>query len=296
MSEFSPFLPSPFLQGVLAAAREIAPKLLTRDRALLARHTQGAGGDISIGADLLCEAIFVKHLSHIAHIDSEESGLLESSAKALQDLPTIVLDPLDGSDNYCSGLPYYGASLALCDSSGQVLEAAVINYCSGEVFYDALDSGTTARESSPESNALESRPNPTPESKRDSSSPLPHSSALKLHFPTHSHLPLAHTNPKCGVFEKAYSHPKLAVALRDRGCKFRSLGASALSLAYALEHGFFLFAGSIRRYDALAGRFLCRNLHILEQSDLLLVSQNQQVFGMIREILNQDRHHQDNHH
>lgn len=281
---------SPFLCGVLEAAREIAPKLLAREHALLERHTQGAGGDISIGADLLCEAIFVKHLSHIAHIDSEESGFIPAGTKADSSfvdsacapfahatpaLPTIVLDPLDGSDNYLSGIPYYGASLALCDSAGQVQEAAVINYCSGEVFYDCVQ----ILDSAPESNLA-------PNTKSSPQATL-NFTALKLHFPTLAPLPLAHTSPKCGIFEKAYSNPTLAAKLRDRHCKFRSLGASALSLAYALEHEFFLFGGQIRRYDALAGLFLCRNLHILEHGDFLLVSQNKQVFGMIGQILEQ---------
>lgn len=286
-----------FLCGVLEAAREIAPMLLARELALLERHAQGAGGDISIGADLACEAIFVKHLSHIAHIDSEESGFIPASVKLdsgavdsacapfASAIPTIVLDPLDGSDNYLSGIPYYGASLALCDSAGQVREATVINYCSGEVFYDCAQIVDSAPESSAARNLQ------TPESMPDTNSssratlPLTNATTLKLHFPTLTPLPLAHTSPKCGIFEKAYSNPTLAARLYERHYKFRSLGASALSLAYALEHGFFLFGGQIRRYDALAGLFLCRNLHILEHSDFLLVSQNKQVFGMIQEIL-----------
>ena len=169
--------------------------------------------------------------------------------------PTIVLDPLDGSDNYLSNIPYYGASLALCDSTGAVLEAAVINYCSAYIIYG-------------------NRHTPN---------------ATRIHIFTQEQASLAPTRAKCGVFEKAYSYPDIARELYAHKLKFRSLGASALSLAYALEHNYFLFCGAIRKYDALAGLFLCRNLHIARGADFLLVSQNKQVFGMIEQILS--KHH-----
>lgn len=72
---------SEFLCALLQAAREIIPALATREAHLLQAGAKGAGGDISIGADLLCEAIFVKHLSHIAHIDSEESGFIPAGSQ-----------------------------------------------------------------------------------------------------------------------------------------------------------------------------------------------------------------------
>ena len=333
---------SEFLYATLNAAREIIPLLAMREEHLLQAGAKGAGGDISIGADLLCEEIFTKHLSHIGHIDSEESGFiaaglqnnkdfsdkaqtlssrdlhqqvvaihkstqidchahqaarndknLSKSAKdsricdeksglssdwqgsyldgndrrqsrRIADLSrkaestnklTIVLDPLDGSDNYLSNIPYYGASLALCDGTGAVLEAAVVNFCSAQVIYDH--------------------------------SSAPHAS--RIHIFTQEHSPIAPAPAKCGVFEKAYSYPDIARELYAHKLKFRSLGASALSLACALEHNFFLFCGAIRKYDALAGLFLCRNLQIARGADFLLVSQNKQVFGMIERILS--KHH-----
>ena len=347
---------SEFLCAVLQAAREIIPLLAMREEHLLQAGAKGAGGDISIGADLLCEEIFTKHLSHIGHIDSEESGFIAAGLQNNKDFSdkaqtlssrdlhqqvvaihkstqidchadksarndknlskpakdsgtspsdskivelesgffeprkeirlgclstqcgdeihdsspqaespkqnedsratlTIVLDPLDGSDNYLSNIPYYGASLALCDGTGAVLEAAVVNFCSAQVIYDH--------------------------------SSAPHAS--RIHIFTQEHSPLAPAPAKCGVFEKAYSYPDIARELYVHKLKFRSLGASALSLAYALEHNFFLFCGAIRKYDALAGLFLCRNLHIARGADFLLVSQNKQVFGMIEQILS--KHH-----
>ncbi|MBR2495117.1 inositol monophosphatase family protein [Helicobacter sp.] len=250
---------SEFLYATLNAAREIIPLLAMREEHLLQAGSKGVGGDISIGADLLCEEIFTKHLSHIGHIDSEESGLIAASAQIKKmdsrTAPTIVLDPLDGSDNYLSNIPYYGASLALCDGTGAVLEAAVVNFCSAQVIYD------------------------------HSSAPY----ASRIHIFTQEHSPIVPTHAKCGVFEKAYSYPDIAREFYIHKLKFRSLGASALSLAYALEHNFFLFCGEIRKYDALAGLFLCRNLQIARGADFLLVSQNKQVFGMIERILS--KHH-----
>ena len=312
---------SEFLCATLNAAREIIPLLAMREEHLLQAGAKGAGGDISIGADLLCEEIFTKHLSHIGHIDSEESGFIAAGTQNNKDFSdkaqtlssrdlhqqvvaihkkadsricdeksglssdwqgsyldgndrrqsrriadlsrkaestnklTIVLDPLDGSDNYLSNIPYYGASLALCDGTGAVLEAAVVNFCSAQVIYDH--------------------------------SSAPHAS--RIHIFTQEHSPLAPAPAKCGVFEKAYSYPDIARELYAHRLKFRSLGASALSLACALEHNFFLFCGAIRKYDALAGLFLCRNLQIARGADFLLVSQNKQVFGMIERILS--KHH-----
>lgn len=258
---------SKFLQGVINASCEIIPILRSRESRLFTRHGKGAGGDVSMGADLLCEEIFCAHLLEMADVDSEESGLIKSKArenlkggksknskkskkqKFARDC--IVLDPLDGSDNYLSGVPYFGASLALCDAKGAIKEAAVVNFCTAEVFYDSH---------------TQNKPQ-------------------KIDIFSGAEIALQGGEAKCGVFEKAYSNPKIAKKLYKHNIKFRSLGASALSLAYALENNFMLFGGSIRRYDAKAGLFLCRNLEIIHKKDFLLVSQNKEVFGIISRIL-----------
>ncbi len=240
---------SAFLQGLLKASKEIIPILATRKASLLKSHKKGAGGDISIGADLLCEDVFKKHLLQIASIDSEESGKIKS--KNPKSSQTIILDPLDGSDNYLSNIPYYGASLALCDKNGVVQEAGIINFCTAEVFYD--------------STSLKA--------------------PKKLNIFSQKEIQINRTVPKCGIFEKAYSNPKIVKKLYKKNLKFRSLGASALSLAYALENNFMLFGGKIRKYDCRAGLFLCRRLEILHKKDFLLVSQNKEVFGIIAKII-----------
>ena len=237
-----------FLKSVIQASKQIIPCITSREEAMLKSYGKGVGGDISKGVDLFCEKVFCQNLVHIAHIDSEESGFIQSKSKSSD---VIILDPLDGSDNYLSNIPYYGASLALCDKHGRVKEASIINFCLGEVIYDS----TTAN------------------------------APRKLNIFTNQEIPIGNTISKCGIFEKAYYHPKIAKKLYKQNLKFRSLGASALSLAYALENNFMLFGGKIRKYDCKAGLFLCRNLEVLHKKDFLLISQNKKVFGMIHKIL-----------
>ena len=90
-------------------------------------HNIGAGGDISIGYDLLAETCFVKHLSSFGKILSEESGDIGDG----EDL--IIIDPIDGSDNLKSNFPYYGASIALVQN-GQTIIGFVCNLANGDCF------------------------------------------------------------------------------------------------------------------------------------------------------------------
>ena len=137
-----PLLQRDFFMRVVLASIEVIRLLHTQDSILHESFGIGAGGDCSSGADLLAESIFCKFLLPHYHIDSEESGLIEGGKEAKG---TIVLDPLDGSSNFKSNIPYYGASMALCDNSGRVREACVVNYISHEIAYlnDDLLSITT---------------------------------------------------------------------------------------------------------------------------------------------------------
>lgn len=71
-------------------------------------NTTGFGGDNSLKMDLIAENIFIKYLENFGNIYSEECGLLNTNKEF-----TIVIDPLDGSNNFYSSLPYYGTSVAL---------------------------------------------------------------------------------------------------------------------------------------------------------------------------------------
>lgn len=240
-----------FLTASIQATKEIITLLDSKDNTLFVKHTQGVGGDISIGADLECQRIFIKHLSHIADIDSEESGMI-LSPKPTDSL--IILDPLDGSDNFLSHIPYYGASVALCNKQGNCKEAVVINFCTKTLIARSNDILFTL----------------------DLNNPKP--------------MPLIHTkNPKCGIFEKAYSNPSFANLLFAHHLKFRSLGASALSISMAHEVSFMLFVGKIRHYDSKAGLFLAQGLHINHNEDFLLISKDKQIFDTITQLLTQSK-------
>jgi myo-inositol-1(or 4)-monophosphatase len=58
--------------------------------------------------DLIAENIFIKHLEKLGNIYSEECGLLNTNKEY-----TFIIDPLDGSNNFYSNLPYYGTSVAI---------------------------------------------------------------------------------------------------------------------------------------------------------------------------------------
>ncbi len=88
---------------------------------------KGAGGDISIGYDLLAEECFVKHLASFGLILSEESGYIGEG----DDL--IIIDPIDGSDNLKSNFPYYGASVAL-KRDDKTIVGFVCNFANGDCF------------------------------------------------------------------------------------------------------------------------------------------------------------------
>lgn len=89
----------------------------------------GFGGDFSSGADLECEKIFIKYLLPFADIFSEESGFVESNSTHKLKNAKFIIDPLDGSDNFLSNLPYFGSSVAL-EVNGQIKFSMIFNYAS----------------------------------------------------------------------------------------------------------------------------------------------------------------------
>lgn len=93
------------------ANEEIATVLADSNNLHYKYHTKGFGGDLSSEADMICERIFCKHLLCFADIFSEESGLIKSCENRKLSNSKFILDPLDGSDNFVSHLPYYGSSL-----------------------------------------------------------------------------------------------------------------------------------------------------------------------------------------
>ena len=58
-----------FIDAALLAINEVSLALKTHPRdALVATHSVGHGGDVSIGADLLSESILIRHLAPFGRI------------------------------------------------------------------------------------------------------------------------------------------------------------------------------------------------------------------------------------
>ena len=207
-------------------------------------YERGAGGDVSIGFDLMAEAVFARHLRPYGTLLSEESGRIEGDGDAL-----IVLDPIDGSDNLKSDFPYYGAAIAY-QREGRTEAALICNFANGDCFikYHAKHYKTS----------------------------LSNVKVCKDVTP--------HKYAKIGLFERAGIHPEFIEPLLKSGLKFRSPGAVALSLAYAYYVNYVVFFGTMRPYDLDAGLFMCENLHTYQDEELLIVAKDQAVFDRLTGI------------
>lgn len=234
-----------FVEAVIAANKEILEFIKhSGDEDLAKGISLGHGGDISSKVDLLAENIFIKHLSPFGNILSEECGFIDNKKEDL-----IVIDPIDGSDNFASKLPYYGTSVALKKESKYVI-GIVVNLANGEILVKNRDEFKRAYLTNLQFKKVTSNP-----------------------------------NSKLGVFERAYCSCKMPEILRKQGIKYRSPGAIALSLAYAHDVDFVLFEGKIREYDIAAGLLMCEDLHIKKTQNFLLVAKNKEVFDKIAKFI-----------
>ncbi|MBM0636518.1 inositol monophosphatase [Campylobacter sp. VicNov18] len=190
--------------------------------------------------DLNCEKIFIKYLSHLGQIFSEESGFIGKTH------PTqIILDPLDGSSNFVSKIPFYGTSIALIKQN-QEKSAFVCNLITQEIFAFSNNQALKSKLSNPRYLALK---------------PYPFS--------------------KIGIVEKIALYPEILSFLSKNQLKFRSLGATALSLAYASYFSFVLICGKTRIFDTEAALIINQNLHLEKNENFTLLSQDKKIFDII---------------
>lgn len=91
--------------------------------------------------------------------------------------------------------------------------------------------------------------------------------------------------PKIGIVEKISFYPELLDFLTKNQLKFRSLGATALSLAYASYFSFVLILGKTRIFDTAAALAIHQNLYIEKNENFLLLSQDKKIFDIILEFL-----------
>lgn len=236
-----------FIEAVILANRELHTYLNTNLSLNDYEYTNitGFGGDNSLKIDLIAENIFIKHLEQFGNIYSEECGLKTTNKEF-----TIIIDPLDGSNNFYSNLPYYGTSVAL-QKDEITIAGFITNLLTGIITYRAFDEE------------------------------IRYFSLIKNEEIT----PLNINKTKISVFERAYEYPLICEQLSKNNIKFRSLGAVALSLCDARNYDFVLYCGKIREFDIAASLYINKNLYIYETKKVLLISQNKQMFNLIKEII-----------
>ncbi len=236
-----------FIEAVILANKELYTyinKNLSLNDYIYTNIT-GFGGDNSLKIDLVAENIFIKYLEKFGNIYSEECGFLDTQKEF-----TIIIDPLDGSNNFYSNLPYYGTSVAL-QNDGVTIAGFVTNLVSSVIKYRAFDGE------------------------------IKHFSLIK----NEEIVPIDIIKTKISVFERAYEYPFICQKLSQNNIKFRSLGAVALSLSDAKNYDFVLYCGKIREFDIAASLYICRDLFIYQTTNSLLISQNKQKFDLIKEII-----------
>lgn len=240
---------NPFIQAVIESCREVRDLTTNPDDiSIFDSFKRGHGGDISSGFDLQAEAVFFKNLSSFGSIYSEESGWMTPQSSC-----NIILDPIDGSDNFSSFFPYYGISVAL-EEDAVTTQAVVCNLANGDVFirtqqeYYRTNLDTSHHKISIQSNTM----------------------------------------AKVGLFEKGPEHPALGKRLMDNKLKYRSPGALALSLAYAPYVKYVLFLGTMRSFDIQAGLYLSQHLYGFQDERYILLSSDKEVFERIRLIVEKE--------
>lgn len=236
-----------FIEAVILANKELHTYLNTNLSLNDYEYTNtfGFGGDNSLKIDLIAENIFIKHLEQFGNIYSEECGLKTTNKEF-----TIIIDPLDGSNNFYSNLPYYGTSVAL-QKDKITIAGFITNLVTGIITYRAFDEE------------------------------IRYFSLIKNEETTLLNI----NKTKISIFERAYEYPLICEQLSKNNIKFRSLGAVALSLCDARNYDFVLYCGKIREFDIAASLYINKNLYIYETKKVLLISQNKQMFNLIKEII-----------
>ncbi len=235
-----------FTNAVIEANKELYEYINTHMSSsdLEESSTIGYGGDNTLKIDLIAENIFIKYLSSFGDIFSEEAGLLSSNSNI-----KIIIDPLDGSHNFLSQLPYYGTSVAL-KIDNEIKAGYVVNLVNHVMIYRV--------------------------NCKLKQIDILNKKEIKL---------IDIKNPQVGVFERAYSYPKICEKLKEKRIKFRSPGAVAISLSYAKNYTFVLFAGKLREFDIAAAIYIRSDIFIHHEQEFLIMAKNQYDLTLIKEII-----------
>ena len=160
------------------------------------------------------------------HVVGEEGG--DAGAPASADWHWYI-DPIDGTSNYASGLPFFSISMALCDREMRPLLGLVLNPVASELYSARRSGGTTLNGKPLQVSARDSLQN----------------AILSCGYSRHP------------VHGKARNAPILRLLPRTRGLRF--LGSSALELAWVASgrlDGY--FERGLNPWDCLAGILLVR--------------------------------------
>ncbi len=117
-------------------AVKVREALLTTGLGENARDVVGKGvdGGPSYRADVVADRAAIEAIDALSlnmNILSEESPFIDRKAEQ-----TIIIDPLDGSENMVNGIPFYAVSLAVGTKSlSGVKYGLVMNIVTGDVFY-----------------------------------------------------------------------------------------------------------------------------------------------------------------
>ena len=229
-----------FIDSTIKANQEIFTLINSCDNSLKISQKQGFGGDISTSIDLKAEEIFIKYLSSYGQIFSEESGYVGDGESL------IVIDPLDGSNNFKSNFPYYGTSVALVEK-GVTKVAIIVNLANQDIFIKTKNYFKNGKLFGNDFKDI-----------------------LKNPFSS------------IGLFEKGYLSKEYANYLRKKGIKYRIPGAVALSLAYAYQVNFVIFEGKMRDFDIVAGRYMCEDLYNFTDENILIISKDKSLFEILK--------------
>lgn len=203
----------------------------------------GFGGDNSLKIDILFENIFIENLKDFGNIFSEECGFLDFKKEI-----TFIIDPLDGSNNFFSKVPYFGTSVAI-KKDQIIIGGFVANLASNILVYKVLDEEVKyfCLNSNKYINKIDN----------DSS--------------------------KVAIFERGYKYPNICTILNKSNIKFRILGATALSLANARDYEFVLFAGELRVFDIDAALFISNDLYIYRDENIIFVTKYKEKLDYFKE-------------
>jgi myo-inositol-1(or 4)-monophosphatase len=104
---------------------------------------KGAGGDKSFPIDIEAEDIIISSLRSMGEplsIVSEEAGAFDINGGG----SVVIIDPIDGSKNAISGVPFYCASIAVAedDRIGSISSGYIINLLTGDEFWAEKGKGS----------------------------------------------------------------------------------------------------------------------------------------------------------